>query len=95
MQRFLGFAPYQFLILTIWTLVALTAFPLASKVNQELDASTTLQGSEWAAVEASLQQRFKSPFAKIALLRIVGAPSPRTPEGRRRTSSDMCRACRA
>jgi RND superfamily putative drug exporter len=83
MQRLLGFVPYQLLILGIWTLLALAAVPLASKVNQELDASTTLKSSESAAVEASLQQRFKSPFAKIALLRIVGAPSPRTPEGRK------------
>jgi RND superfamily putative drug exporter len=83
MQRLLGFAPHQLLILGIWLLLALAALPLASKVNLELDASTTLKSSESAAVEASLQQRFKSPFAKIALLRIVGAPSPRTPEGRK------------
>jgi RND superfamily putative drug exporter len=72
----------QLLILIIWTILALTALPFASRLNQELDASTSLKGSESAVVEASLKQRFRSPFAKIALLRIQGAPSPRTHEGR-------------
>jgi len=72
----------QLLIVIIWTILGLIALPLASKLNQELDASTTLKGSESAGVETSLQRRFRSPFAKIALLRIQGAPSPRTARGR-------------
>jgi putative drug exporter of the RND superfamily len=50
-------------------------------VNDALDPAARLQGSESARVEAALQQRFKSPFAKIALLRIAAAPEPRTAEG--------------
>jgi RND superfamily putative drug exporter len=82
MQRFLCLARCQFVIVALWLLFALVSLPFAANVNQQLDASTTLKGSESAAVEATLQNRFKSPFAKIALLRIVGAPSPRTSAGR-------------
>lgn len=57
------------------------ACPFAAKVNDALDPGARLQGSESARVEAALQQRFKSPFAKIALLRIAAAPEPRTAEG--------------
>jgi RND superfamily putative drug exporter len=69
------------LIVTAWILVALAAIPFAAKVNEALDPAARLQGSESARVETALEQQFKSPFAKIALLRIAAAPSPRTPEG--------------
>ena len=64
-----------------WVVVALGACPFAAKVNDALDPAARLQGSESARVEAALEQQFKSPFAKIALLRIAAAPSPRTAEG--------------
>ena len=69
------------LIVAAWIFVALAAFPFAAKVNDALDPSARLQGSESARVEAELEQQFKSPFAKIALLRIAAAPAPRTAEG--------------
>jgi putative drug exporter of the RND superfamily len=69
------------LIVAAWILVALAALPFAGKVNDALDPSARLQGSESARVEAALEQQFKSPFAKIALLRIAAAPTPRTVEG--------------
>jgi putative drug exporter of the RND superfamily len=50
-------------------------------VNDALDPAARLQGSESARVEAALEQQFKSPFAKIALLWIAAAPEPRTAEG--------------
>jgi putative drug exporter of the RND superfamily len=71
----------QRLIVTAWILVALVAIPFAAKVNDALDPAARLQGSESARVETALVQQFKSPFAKIALLRIAAAPSPRTAEG--------------
>jgi RND superfamily putative drug exporter len=61
--------------------VALAALPFAARVNQELDAGVRLKGSESLRVEATLQQQFESPIAKIALLRIAAAPDPRTAEG--------------
>jgi putative drug exporter of the RND superfamily len=69
------------LIVASWILVALAAVPFASKVNAVLDPSARLPGSESASVEAALEQQFKSPFAKIALLRIAAAPTPPTAEG--------------
>ena len=69
------------LIVAAWILAALAAFPFAAKVNDALDPSARLQGSESARVEAELEQQFKSPFAKIALLRMAAAPAPRTAEG--------------
>lgn len=65
------------LIVIAWTLVALAAFPFAARVNDALDPSVRLAGSESARVEAALEQQFKSPFAKIALLRMAAAPAPR------------------
>jgi RND superfamily putative drug exporter len=72
---------WGWLIVAGWILVALAALPLAARINEELDAGVRLKGSEFARVEAALQLKFESPFAKIALLRIASAPDPRTPEG--------------
>ena len=69
------------LIVAAWILAAIAAFPFAAKVNDALDPAARLQGSESARVEAALEQQFKSPFAKIALLRIAAGPAARTAEG--------------
>jgi RND superfamily putative drug exporter len=71
----------RWLILAAWVLVALAALPFAARVNEELDAGVRLKGSESSRVEATLQQQFESPIAKIALLRIAAAPDPRTADG--------------
>jgi putative drug exporter of the RND superfamily len=75
------FPRWRWLILAAWVVVALAALPFAARVNQELDAGVRLKGSESLRVEATLQQQFESPIAKIALLRIAAAPDPRTAEG--------------
>src|ERR1700733_4621495 len=72
----------QILVLISWAIVSLVSLPFAAKVNQELDTTTTLVGSESAGVETDLRQRFRSPFAKLALLRMTGAPTPLGAEGR-------------
>jgi hypothetical protein len=51
------------------------------EIDDALDPSARLQGSESARVDAALEQQFKSPFAKISLLRMAAAPEPRTGEG--------------
>jgi len=71
----------QAVIVAAWVLIALAALPFAARVNAELDPSAHLQGSESSRVEAALQQQFRSPFTKIALLRIAGSPAPRVAEG--------------
>ena len=70
------------MILAAWVVVALAALPFAARVNQDLDAGVRLKGSESLRVEATLQQQFESPIAKIALLRIAAAPDPRTADGK-------------
>lgn len=82
MNRLVSSPTWQISILTLWVLLAIGVFPFASKVNEDLDTSARLSGSESAAVETALQQRFKSPFAKVALLRVASAPDPRSLEGR-------------
>jgi RND superfamily putative drug exporter len=71
----------RWLIVAGWVLVALAALPFAARINDELSAAVRLDHSESARVEAALKQQFESPFAKIALLRIAGAPDPRTADG--------------
>lgn len=71
----------RWLVLAAWIVVALAALPFAARVNEDLDAGVRLRGSESSRVEATLQQRFKSPIAKTALLRIAAAPDPRTADG--------------
>ncbi|HEY0800887.1 MAG TPA: MMPL family transporter [Steroidobacteraceae bacterium] len=96
MNRLVTSTRWQISIFTVWVLLAIAAFPFASKINGELDASARLKGSESAAVEAALQQRFKSPFTKIALLRVASGPDPRTLEGRKllESVSDAIKAAR-
>jgi RND superfamily putative drug exporter len=72
----------RYCVAVAWLIVLLAALPLASQVNEKLDATARLDGSESAAVTSTLQDRFRSPFASVALLRVTGAPSPSTLEGR-------------
>ncbi len=81
MSRLITSARWQFSTLAIWILIGLAALPMALKVNEELEAQARLKDSESARVETTLKERFESPFARIALLRVAALPSPRTPEG--------------
>src|ERR1700722_15682706 len=76
-----GFVRSGWLIVVAWVLIALAALPFAAHVSDDLDAGARLSGSGSANAELALQQQFESPLAKIALLRISGAPAPLTPEG--------------
>jgi putative drug exporter of the RND superfamily len=72
----------QLAVVAFWIVTALAALPFAVTVNNKLDPSARLEGSESARVESALQNQFKSPFAKIVLLRIVGLPLPQAGAGR-------------
>lgn len=65
-----------------WLAALLAALPLARQVNQKLDATARLEGSESASVTNTLRDGFRSPFTNAVLLRIAGAPSPVTLPGR-------------
>jgi putative drug exporter of the RND superfamily len=71
----------RWLVIAAWALVVLAALPFAAHVSDNLDAGARLLHSESANVETALQEQFESPLAKIALLRISGAPAPRSVEG--------------
>ena len=72
----------QWLIVAGWVVLALVCYPFASRVNDDLDASARLEGSESARVESALHTQFNSPYTKTALLRIAGAPPATTAAGR-------------
>jgi RND superfamily putative drug exporter len=56
--------------------------PLAPGVEERLEVSARILGSESAAVDKLLAERFESPFARSAILVLSGVPAPDTPEGR-------------
>jgi RND superfamily putative drug exporter len=72
----------RWVIAVSWVAILAVALPFAARINNELDASVRLQGSESTRVDETLLRRFESPFTKIALLHMTMAPSPRTAEGR-------------
>jgi RND superfamily putative drug exporter len=75
-------ARWRWLVVTAWFLSLFIALPFANEANEKLDATARLEGSESAGVKSALRERFRSPFADLALLRVAGAPSPLTATGR-------------
>ncbi len=69
-------------VVAAWLLAALALAPLGGRAERVLEAGARLPGSESAAVEQALRERFESPFAHSAVLVLVGAPSPASDEGR-------------
>jgi putative drug exporter of the RND superfamily len=69
-------------IAVAWLVLLVATLPLASQVNEKLDATARLDGSESASVTSTLQNEFRSPFANVALLRVAGGPSPLNSDGR-------------
>jgi RND superfamily putative drug exporter len=73
---------WQVVIVAAWLLMLLAALPFAARVNDALDATARMEGSESARVKTALQERFHSPLAQIALLRLGDAPDPHSAGGR-------------
>jgi RND superfamily putative drug exporter len=65
-----------------WLVAAALLLPQALRVEDRLLVQASIVGSESRAVQATLEQRFASPFAVTALLVVGGAPGPDRPEGR-------------
>jgi putative drug exporter of the RND superfamily len=68
-------------VIASWACLLAVLAPAAARVEQVLDVSARVDGSESAAVDALLRDRFDSPFARYAVLVLSGAPSPSTPLG--------------
>lgn len=65
-----------------WLMLATALLPLARGLERRLDVSGRVEGSDSAAVEAALAERFESPFARSAILVVTGVPAPETAAGR-------------
>lgn len=68
-------------VLAGWALALAAAAPAAARVERALDVSARVEGSESAAVERMLRERFDSPFARYAVLVATGLPPAGTPPG--------------
>jgi RND superfamily putative drug exporter len=68
-------------VLATWCGVLAALAPAAARVEQVLDVSARVDGSESAAVDALLRERFDSPFARNVVLVVSGAPALSTPRG--------------
>ena len=70
-------------LLLPWLGAAALLLPQAARVEDGLDVSARILGSESARVEEMLDERFESPFARNAVLVARGVPGPHTPDGER------------
>ncbi len=66
-----------------WLLALAAVVPAATRLNDRLEVSARILGSESAAVEKTLVEQFESPFATSVLLVVTGVPGPFGGEGRR------------
>ncbi|HKG95556.1 MAG TPA: MMPL family transporter, partial [Gemmatimonadaceae bacterium] len=67
----------------LWLIAAAVLLPQARHVEARLDVAARVDGSESAAVEGMLAERFGSPFARYAVLVLSGVPGPDGDDGRR------------
>jgi RND superfamily putative drug exporter len=63
----------------IWVVVAAALLPFAGGAERVLEVAARVRGSEAAAVDRELRERFKSPFANNAVLVVTGVPAPSDP----------------
>src|SRR5688572_21676157 len=69
-------------VVTAWIAAALVLVPHAAHVEDRLDVSAKVEGSESARAAATLSARLPSAFGDYAVLVVSGVPAPRSPEGR-------------
>lgn len=65
-----------------WLVAGATLAPAARDAERRLDVGARIPGSESAAAEAVLAERFATPFARHAVLVVAGVPAPDTEPGR-------------
>src|SRR5262252_259754 len=68
-------------VIGLWIAVTLLLAPAASRVERDLDVNARVDGSESAYVQEILRTRFRSPFARFAVLVITGGPAAGTTVG--------------
>ncbi len=70
-------------IAVAWLIACAALLSATGRLDQALDVSARIDGSEAAQVESLLATRFYSPFAYYAVLVVAGVPSPDSGEGAR------------
>ena len=70
-------------VVAAWLVLIAALVPAAARVEQVLDVSARVEGSESSGVEAMLRTRFDSPFARYAVLVLTGIPDPASGPGTR------------
>src|SRR5688572_17032686 len=68
-------------IVAAWIAAALVLVPLAARVEERLDVSAKVEGSESARAAATLSTRFPAAFGEFAVLVVSGVPAPSSAEG--------------
>src|SRR5215510_277934 len=68
-------------VIGLWIAVTLLLAPAASRVEGDLDVNARVDGSESAYVQEILRTRFRSPFARFAVLVMTGGPAVGTSVG--------------
>ncbi|HYN81398.1 MAG TPA: MMPL family transporter [Gemmatimonadaceae bacterium] len=69
-------------IVAAWIAIALVLVPQAAQVEDRLDVSARVEGSESARAATTLSTRFPSAFGDYAVLVVAGAPTPSSAAGR-------------
>src|SRR5262245_31864131 len=62
-------------VIGLWIAVTLLLAPAAARVERDLDVNARVDGSESAYVQEILRTRFRSPFARFAVLVMTGGPA--------------------
>ncbi len=65
-----------------WVLLAALVMPSAAHVDQRLDVSASVAGSESARVQALIASRFPAAFPSYAVVVVTGGAGPGTTDGR-------------
>ncbi|MDP9179067.1 MAG: MMPL family transporter [Gemmatimonadota bacterium] len=68
-------------IVAAWIAAAFVLVPQATRVEDRLDVSAKVEGSESARAAATLSTRFPSAFGDYAVLVVSGAPPPSSADG--------------
>ncbi|HEY7395812.1 MAG TPA: MMPL family transporter, partial [Gemmatimonadaceae bacterium] len=68
-------------VIGLWIAVTVFLAPAASHVEHDLDVNARVDGSESAYVQEILRTRFRSPFARFAVLVMTGGPAVGTTVG--------------
>ncbi len=69
-------------VIGCWTVLAALVVPSASRVDQRLDVSASVTGSESARVQALIASRFPAAFPSYAVVVVTGGAAPATAGGR-------------